>query len=127
MWPHTTAVAGSEAILRLCRSFRLPERSSIYLISTIIMARYTSSLRLEKGFSASSNSLCSPTSSTTQIEALFRALSLIVSIYVGPSQLLNVGPDKSNDTCFSYNLGDFGSRIKKNSAHEDVDLEPLFI
>ena len=36
--------------------------------------------------------------------------------YVRPifqSQLLNVGPDKSNDTRFSYNQDDFGSRISK--------------
>ena len=38
--------------------------------------------------------------------------------------LLNVGPD---DTRFSYNQGDFGSRIKQNSVHEVVDLVPLFI
>ena len=132
MWLHTIAVVGSEAILCLHQSFRLPEQSSIYLISTIYMARYTPLLHRcdwKKGSRRGSNTLCSPTFEHNTDRSPV-SQSITYCEYVGPifqSQLLNVGPEKSNDTRFSYNQGEFGNRIEQNNVCEDVDLAPQFI
>ena len=69
----------------------------------------------KKRFLASSNSLCSPTfEHNTDQSPVSRSIAYCE--YVRPifqSQLLNVGPDKSNNTRLSDNKDDFGSRISK--------------
>ena len=94
-----TAVAGTEA--SYSQSFWIPEWSSIHLYGKIHTSSY--------------NSLCSPTIEyNTDQSPVSRSIAYCE--YVRPifqSQLLNVSPDKSNDTRFSYNQDDFGSRISK--------------
>ncbi len=71
-------------------------------------------------------------SAITQIEALIRNVlcSIIYREYVGPifqSQLLNAGPNKSNDVGCSNTQGDSSIRIKRNSVRNAADLASLFM
>ena len=107
-------------------SSKFPATRAVLNLSDInYMARYTPLLHRcdwKKGFSASSTAYIRQRSSTTRIEALFRALAYCE--YLGPifqSQLFNIDPDESIDTLFSNNQGGFGSRIKQNSVHEVVN------
>ncbi len=104
------------------------------LISTVWQAThlYFISVTGKKGSLRAAAAYVHQRSAIMLIEALIRAVlhSIVYREYVGPifqSQLLSVGPNKSNNVGCSNIQDDSSNRIKRNSVRNAADLAPLFI